>query len=287
MGRGVFAVTLTASGQIESTKFFSGGSYSFPSDVAVVSDVNTNIAERAYIGDTGGNLWRISLRDSATSAITADSSKWTMTQIASLGSNQKFLYPPDVARCGGQDVLLIGSGNREEPFDKAIPYRFYQIRDPATGVVGLTDLTNITTLGTQPDSSQKGWYFDLITGEKTVGSPVTQSGTTYFPTNVAASNSGAQCSTSLGEARLYGISCSTGGPSVYALDSAGKATARFETIAGGGFPPSPTTAVVKLTDKTSGQTKTIETVLSGSHVSIGKVVPTQRKFTYWYREGLD
>lgn len=287
MGKGIFILTLGPSGQIQSIKFFSSGSYSFPSDVAVVSDINTGFAERAYIGDTGGNIWRISFRDPATSAITEDSSKWSMTQIAALGSDQKFLFPPDVARCDGADVILIGSGNREEPFDKTIPYRFYQIKDPVSGVVGLPDLTNVTTMGTQPDPNQKGWYINLATGEKTVGSAVTQSGTTYFPTNLAASNSGAECSTSLGEARLYGLSCSTGGPSVYALDSSGQATARFETIAGGGFPPSPTSTVVKLIDAKTGETKTVEAVLSGSHVASGKLVSTKRRFTYWYREGLD
>ena len=287
MGKGIFVISLGTTGQIEGTKFFNGGTYSFPSDVAVVSDVNTGYAERAYVGDTGGNLWRISFKDSTTSAITADSSKWSMTQIASLGSNQKFLYPPDVARCGGYDVLLIGSGNREEPFDKVVPYRFYQIQDPASGVVSLSDLTNVSTLGTAPDPNQKGWYFNLATGEKTVGRALTQSGTTYFPTNEAASNSGAECSTSLGTARLYGVSCSTGGPSVYAPDASGKPTARYETIAGGGFPPSPTSTVVKLTDAKTGQTKTLEAVLSGSHVASGRVASTKRRFTYWYREGLD
>jgi type IV pilus assembly protein PilY1 len=287
MGKGVFVLSLNTTGQIEGTKFFNGGTYSFPSDVAVVSDVNTGYAERAYVGDTGGNLWRISFKDSSTSALTADSSKWSMSQIASLGSNQKFLYPPDVARCGGQDVLLIGSGNREEPFDRAIPYRFYQIQDPASGSVGLTDLTNVSTLGTQPDPNKKGWYFNLATGEKTVGRALTQSGTAYFPTNEAANNSGSECSTSLGTARLYGVSCSTGGPSVYALDSSGQPTARYESIAGGGFPPSPTSTVVKLTDAKTGQTKTLEAVLSGSHVAGGRFASTKRKFTYWYREGLD
>ncbi len=286
MGKGVFVISLGTTGQIENTRLFPGGAFSFPSDVAVVSDINTGFAERAYIGDTGGNLWRISFKDT-NSAITADSNQWSMTQIASLGSNQKFLYPPDVARCGGQDALLIGSGNREEPFDRAIPYRFYQIEDPSSGVVTLNDLSNITTVGTLPDTDKKGWYISLAVGEKTVGSAVTQSGTTYFPTNEAASNSGSECSTSLGTARLYGVSCSTGGPSVYAPDSSGQPTARFEAIAGGGFPPSPTIAVVKLTDQATSTTKTVATVLSGSHVASGKVVPTKRKFTYWYREGLD
>jgi type IV pilus assembly protein PilY1 len=287
IGKGVFVLSLNTNGQIGGTKFFNGGTYSFPSDVAVVSDVNTGYAERAYVGDTGGNLWRISFKDSATSSITADSSKWSMTQIAALGTNQKFLYPPDVARCEGQDVLLIGSGNREEPFDKVVPYRFYQIQDPASGVVNLSDLTNVSTLGTPPDANRKGWYFNLATGEKTVGRALTQSGTTYFPTNEAASNSGAECSTSLGTARLYGVSCSTGGPSVYAPDPSGQSTSRYEAIAGGGFPPSPTSTVVKLTDAKTGETKTLEAVLSGSHVAGGRFASTKRKFTYWYREGLD
>ena len=291
MGRGVFVVTLGASGQIDSTRFFSGSNYSFPSDIAVVTDINTGYAERAYVGDTGGNLWRISFKDPTTSAITGDANLWSMVQIASLGGTgnhaRKFLYPPDVARCGNQDVILIGSGNREEPFDRLIANRFYQVQDVATGIVTTSELTDVTTVGTAPNPDQKGWYINLATGEKTVGSAVTQSGTTYFPTHEAASNAGGECNTSLGTARLYGISCATGGPSVYAPDASGQATSRYEVIPGGGFPPSPTTTVVRLTDSKTGETKTVEAVLSGSHVGGGKQVATHRRFTYWYREGLD
>jgi hypothetical protein len=120
-----------------------------------------------------------------------------------------------------------------------------------------------------------------------VGSAVTKSGTTYFPTNEAADNSGNECSTSLGTARLYGVSCITGGPSVYDPDQSGQPTSRFEILAGGGFPPSPTTATVKLNDAQTGEVKTLEAILSGSHVASGKVISTKRRFTYWYREGLD
>lgn len=282
MGRGVFVID-AETGALK--KFFGAGSYSIPSDVAVVSNINTGHAERAYVGDTGGNIWRIRFTDSNNMA-SANAGQWSMTKIAALGTDQKFLYPPDIALCGGQDVILIGSGNREEPFDRLIQNRFYQIADPATGEVGLSDLVDVTSTGTAPDTSKKGWYFKLATGEKTVGSAVTQSGTTSFPTNEAASNSGNECSTSLGTARLYGVSCSTGGPSVYA-PVGGTPTARSEIIPGGGFPPSPTPAVVTLTDKTTGEKKTVETVLSGSHVGGSKVVSTKRRITYWYREGLD
>jgi type IV pilus assembly protein PilY1 len=289
MGKGVFIVD-AATGAVK--KFLATGNFSVPSDVAVVANSNTGYAERAYVGDTGGDFWKITLP--GTAAAMGESSGWAIQKMASLGdptdlnrsgvNARAFLYPPDVARCAGGDVVLIGSGDREEPYDRTIQNRFFMIQDNVSGTVGIGDLTDVTTIGTAVPSTAKGWYFNLGAGEKTVGSAVTQSGSTYFPTNEAVSN---YCSASLGNARMYGVSCSSGGPSVYAPDANGQATSRYDVIPGGGFPPSPTTTVVQLTDQTTGVTKTVSAVISGSYVTGGKVESTKRRLNYWYRDGID
>ena len=286
MGRGVFVLTLSAGGQIAHTKFFTAGGYSIPSDVAVVNDTATGYAERAFVGDTGGNLWRIIFRDPMTSAITDDSDQWTMTQMATL--ERIFLYPPDVARCGGTDAILIGSGDREKPFERDAETlnRFFMIQDGATGIT-TSELTDVTSPGATPDLAQKGWYLNLARGEKVVGGAVTQFGTTYFPTNLAADNSGAECTTGLGTSRIYGVACDTGGPSVYAPDANGNPTSRFKDMPGGGFPPSPTPVVIKLTDGNTGETKTVQTAVTRTEFTPGKEVSSKRRFSYWYRRGLD
>lgn len=285
MGRGIFVID-AENGSLK--HFFQAGNFSVPSDVAVVRNDNNDFAERAYVGDTGGDIWKMIFP--LTADAMSSSSNWTITKIASLGdpsditktgaNARAFLYPPDIARCGGRDVILIGSGDREKPFDTVVQNRFYGIYDGNTDVVLTADLTDVTTLGSTLTLDADGWFFNLESGEKTAGGAVTTEGTTYFPTNKAADNTGSDCSNTLGTGRMYGVSCLNGGASVYS-------NTRYEVVPGGGFPPSPIISVVKLTDSETGDSYTVKVVSSGSHVASGQILTRQREFTYWYREGLD
>jgi len=285
MGRGIFVVD-AENGSLK--HFFQAGNFSVPSDIAVVRNENNDFAERAYVGDTGGDVWKMIFPQTADAM--SSSSNWTITKIASLGdptdlsktgtNARAFLYPPDIARCGGKDVILIGSGDREKPFDTLVQNRFYGIYDGNASLVQTSDLTDVTNLGTTPTQDADGWYFNLDSGEKTAGGAVTTEGTTYFPTNKAADNTGSDCTNTLGTARMYGVSCVTGGVSVYS-------NTRYEVVPGGGFPPSPILSVVKLTDPNTGKSYTVKVVSSGSHVASGQILTRGREFTYWYRDGLD
>lgn len=150
-------------------------SCSIPSDVAVLTrDPLTGItlpAFRAYVGDTCGQMFRLDISDK-------DPSKWFATQLFTGGAayyasnpvpttdpiskvpggispetqamqNRKFLFSPDVAygfsdANGSYHAVLIGSGDREHPFnaygDAAHPYsngvinRLYMLKDYNVGV---------------------------------------------------------------------------------------------------------------------------------------------------------
>src|SRR5258706_6883005 len=122
--------------------------FAIPSDIAVLDRDNNRFADRLYVGDTGGNLWRADINDT-------DPANWTINKLASLGfatsatkaDRRKFLFQPDVvfsSDAGGlYDAVTIGSGDREHPFNgfgdtahplvDAVTNRYYMIKDRGTG----------------------------------------------------------------------------------------------------------------------------------------------------------
>jgi type IV pilus assembly protein PilY1 len=114
-----------------------------------------------------------------------------------------------------QDYLavLLGSGDREHPFEDAVQNRFYMVKDTSTFTTTITDtdLLNVSSTPTGVDKSLvvNGWYFNLRTGEKTVGNAITLDGVTYFNTNERgeaardASGNIVSCVGNLGIAREY------------------------------------------------------------------------------------
>lgn len=119
--------------------------FSIPSEVTAI-DVNADKSvDRLYVGDTGGQLWRIDL-DSQVGAATDASSGYVFADVGcdSTGTSQrvhtaagacpaattdqgrrKLFYPPDVAMVKDEtystdayyDLVTIGSGDREDPLD--------------------------------------------------------------------------------------------------------------------------------------------------------------------------
>ena len=123
--------------------------FPIPSTVTVVDKNRDGYHDRAYVGDTGGQVWRLDIGD-------IDAANWSVTKLASIADHsvdseeRKFLYPPDVvyAADGTYDAILIGSGDREHPMDTTVLNRFYMFKDtlPAVDWTPITedDLYNAT-----------------------------------------------------------------------------------------------------------------------------------------------
>src|SRR6185369_14840941 len=239
MGRGIFIVDATNGSVLfrfgpdaAADKQVTAMQYAVPADLVVLNRDRDNTralpgkenlqpllsgyVDRVYAVDTGGNIWRLDL-DSATP------SNWVVTQLAAISGTaltdkRKFLFPPDVVyssdAAGNYDAILIGSGDREHPFDSTVTNRYYMFKDrktglDATGQATVTDTTfdavtapnglfdatsNCLQDTTVCNSSQaalaqaqlqasRGWKVTLAAGEKTVGSSTTVAGTTLFNTN--------------------------------------------------------------------------------------------------------
>lgn len=254
--------------------------YAIPSDVSILDRNSDGFADRLYVGDTGGNMWRADINDPSPA-------NWTVNKLATLGfaaygtvdSRRKFLYPPDVVfssdASGPYDSILIGSGDREHPFNgagittnpliNAVTNRYYMIKDRNTGftysggTITESDLYDTTTNLLQTGSAAqitaataaltaaKGWYITLLTGEKVVSSSVTLGGATFFNTNQPTPPTPGVCTGNLGIAREYTVNFQTGGAIIPFNGLA--ATSRFVVHAGGGYQPSPVAAIVNIGGK--------------------------------------
>ena len=124
---------------------------SIPSIVTAVNATNfTDIYDdRAYVGDTGGIIWRVDFSDT-------DRANWKVTKLANLGrhahttpvnenqaNDRRFFHAVDFALAsdeeGSFDAVVVASGNRPNPLtDKSENY-LYMIRDRNTNTPASTD----------------------------------------------------------------------------------------------------------------------------------------------------
>jgi type IV pilus assembly protein PilY1 len=244
------------------------------SDITIVKDGGSNVAKFAYATDLGGNVYRISGADAHTAFESTAPSAWTITKIASLGcdsvdlvnpctANRKFMYAPDVVYDNGLYILSIGSGDREKPLlayggAARVANHFFVIKDNpsdtawladerancnSTPVIcknslyGISGSDNTTPAQSELDA-KKGWYLTLASQEQVVTSSVTVFGTVTFSTHKPAVPNGS-CGSNLGTAQVYNLAY-TNAASLNGTDS------RFQSISGGGLPPSPVAGMVTL-----------------------------------------
>ncbi|HEX5635615.1 MAG TPA: PilC/PilY family type IV pilus protein, partial [Gammaproteobacteria bacterium] len=194
--------------------------YSIPSDVAAVDVNGDGLIDRLYVGDMGGQLWRIYIdNDLARTSSNMDAivTGYRLADLAGADaeSNRRFFYAPDVALMDGKSeadylAVVITSGNRSHPLNKQVQDRVFAIKDrpvkskPTTNYV-ITE--NTTThdlydasiniwgeLSTATDAQKEtaraaltkgyGWFFDFtkLAGEKGLSRPLIIQGHVYFTT---------------------------------------------------------------------------------------------------------
>ncbi len=316
MGRGIYVVnaltgallwrSLGAGTPAADTKIVSGMDYAIPSDVTIIKNETGGTTNRGYVGDTGGNVWRVDFSYDAVNG-------WANTLVTKIGDvggsgvvKRKFLYPPDVVGAqafGGFDAVLIGAGDREHPFDISVENRFYMFKDfgndsgPVTGTAVATPtivesemfdatpncIQNCLTAAERSAAvtalnAKSGWYITLGTGEKVVGNALSLGGTTFFNTNQPDSGAGGgACGSNLGIARQYQVS-TTDATATQNLDGT-PGNDRSVVVAGGGYLPPPVHVVVEIGGKI------VEAVISGITVTEPPgVTLAARLRKFWYKE---
>ena len=317
MGRGIYVVDAITGAVVWSagkagrgfTLAVPGMDFAIPSDISMVRNAGSGVVTHGYVGDTGGNVWRI---DFAGTNLASS----TVTKIAAIGDlttaagRRKFLFPPDVVGQVGYDAVLIGSGDREHPFETTVVNRMYMFKDkgkdigPVTGASMteptiiesalfdattdcIQDPTGCSAGQTQANSlaalnSSNGWFITLGAGEKVIGSAATIANSTFFNTNQPSSTAGGgMCGSNLGIAREYVVSTVDATATNVLNLSNGVLTAvsRSTVHPGGGYLPSPVHVVVTLDGKL------VEAVISGTSVQTPTGSPVGARLrNYWYKE---
>lgn len=260
------------------------------------------LADRFYVGDLGGQLWRFDIHsgDAGGASITAG-------VLASLGAAgpgpatlpadaRRFSATPDVVPLVhyGRLVLAVnlGSGDAVSPGDTATADAFFSIRDTMSGVrspadygppVTTTDLVDITAdLAPRLPPDTRGWRLRLVQapGEKVLAPSLTIRSQLYF-TSFAPEADGA-CGT--GSTRLYRVSVRDGRPLAPTADDEGTATDEWRnTVVGPGVPGlAPQAALVRGPGEAAADRAALQLcagLACGEPPEAGAPVPT-----YWYPE---
>jgi type IV pilus assembly protein PilY1 len=124
---------------------------SIPSSVAVLDSDQDGLVDRLYVGDTGGNVWRVDMPG-------IDKTQWTVIKLAELGGNdlandRRFFSEPSIVRTfitettqstvavdgiptsvitrheRPYDAILLGSGDRTAPLSDDTQDKLFMIKD--------------------------------------------------------------------------------------------------------------------------------------------------------------
>ncbi len=159
--------------------------FSIPGTVNIIDENNNGFVDKIYVGDLGGQVWRIGQfdRDPANIPLVFPYSDENINSwnghvlfraptyvYNSVTTPRKFYYPPSVTLERGYDLILTGTGDRDLACaNDTAADRIYSMKD-THAYVTLTesDLVDVTDPATTPpdlDSngvSDKGWYIRLV-----------------------------------------------------------------------------------------------------------------------------
>ncbi|MFC1578858.1 pilus assembly protein [Pseudomonadota bacterium] len=222
--------------------FVPGLTDSIPSPLAVIDADHNGVEDRAYVGDSGGKVWRIDLSEHGQLAQVpgaAAPGSWRLQRLATLGgsgeSDRRFFHAPDVVQSrdqmGDYDGVVILSGNRASPGGTGVRDYAYLLKDrgtvdantlgdsPPAAEITHSQLAEIseacsieTASGCDTGELSTGWKLALqAPGEKGLSTPLVSHGTVLFTTYVPAANSAGQpCPVPYGSARTYALALEDG-----------------------------------------------------------------------------
>jgi type IV pilus assembly protein PilY1 len=237
-GKAIYMIALDTGAVLASVEYDPAGltgpdemEYAIPSTPSVLDLNFDGFADVVYVGDLGGQVWKWDI--SAVAADTVGDSRFDNfpygvffeSPIEDMGGGvnryQSFFFAPSATLIGGTLVLAFGAGERADLMypgqnGKDENNRFYVIKDTdPTGVSAFstlyeeTDLTDITGLDSDPDSTDYGFYMVAADSEKFITNPNIFAGfvitSSYIP-----DLSGANVCTTTGESFLYIFDIRTG-----------------------------------------------------------------------------
>ncbi|GAF89862.1 unnamed protein product, partial [marine sediment metagenome] len=166
-GKAVIAINVSTGAVVKKFSGVAGMDYSFPSSVTLLDTDSNGFVDKVYVGDVGGQMWRFGkFTDSGGNPLDfpdADENitNWTAQIIFNSTNARRFFYPPSVALETGYDLVLMGTGNREDACGAGSSDRIYCVKDThAATTLTESDLVDVTDeAAALPDlSTHQGWY---------------------------------------------------------------------------------------------------------------------------------
>lgn len=268
--------------------------YSIPSSLVVVDLDNDGFADKAYVGDMGGQLirfGRFTEDDGSTLLDFPDTNEnindWEATVIFDTLDTRKIHYPPAVVLEKEFDLVYFGTGDRNDACSSSNSDRIYAVKDDHTYVTrGDADLIDITDPTAAPPifPDDDGFFLQLAAGEKILAEGMVFN-KVYYLTSFRQDNSD-PCMPG-GNSLLYALGYLTGAAQID-FDNDGNADRTIET--GGGIPSKPVMIIPP-----EGDPKLLVSV--GSTVpdvgsedtsagiwTMNPILPPRNFFYLWWRE---
>jgi type IV pilus assembly protein PilY1 len=224
-GKGIFVIDLETGAILKAfTKAdYSDMKYSFPAQAARVDRDFDGFIDAAYIGDMGGNIWRIKMCKKS-EGTSCDATSWTASRLydASGDTPVRPIYTkPVITRDPSGNIWVYwGTGDAQNPTDSSLSGQFYGLKDDGSTYT-FGNLQGLTGGSTYAGSLQ-GWRLALTgTGEKILGDPDIYGGILYFTTFIPAGSD--LCSKS-GTSKLYSANYLSGAASSFTLTGSGIAS---------------------------------------------------------------
>lgn len=218
--------------------------YPIPSKLALINAGGGKWINRIYVGDVGGQIWRIDLlgkeKDGKDNTrgdrLAVFSTNDDVTENVSPENRRRFFYPPEWIKTNLGELLVIGSGTRQNPLETTVKNTLYVFRDKGEWddsgkLVKDAKVTQkkLATIDASSDSDSEspkyfeepylGWHLDFQgKGEKNLGSPLVYEKkdgekvvffTTYTPSDPLEQDDGV-CFNE-GSSSLYAVNLLTGG----------------------------------------------------------------------------
>ena len=225
-GKGLFAINLSNGNVLWSATHLAnaGMEYAFPASMALLDTDHDGFVDTAYIGDLGGNMWRLRFCQQTVSgssdplkSASCNSSNWTATKLfdgtASSLTARPIYNIAALARDGkGSLWVYWGTGDKVNNTDTTRQDVFVALMD--TDQSSTRTLSNLQDVSGSSayynDDTKFGWYIALPSGsgEKILSEPTVFGGSVWFTTWVPPS--GADPCSQAGTSKLYSVDYSIG-----------------------------------------------------------------------------
>jgi len=204
--------------------------FAIPSTVTTLDSNRNGITDRVYVGDLGGQVWRVDIPEDRADDDYHRKNTWQVSLLADLSdasdnTDVRFFHAPDIIQTkdsGGTayDAVVVASGDRANPLESTDTNYLFMIKDksiysgaPSSTALDDAQLTDVTHCASPCAglTFTDGWKMKMEgTGEKGLSSPLVSNGMVFFTSYIPYAQGGSNCEPREGSGKLYIMNLSDG-----------------------------------------------------------------------------